>query len=112
VLGIALSTMEFLRDTPEKKVERYKKDLAFFLKLRMAVKKRYAEEIDFKDYEKRVQKLVDTHVQSEGVQQITAPVNIFEQEKFKAEVEKASNGGIESGHYRAPDTTNDYGKNG
>jgi type I restriction enzyme R subunit len=87
-LGIALSTMEFLRDTPEKKMERYKKDLAFFLKLRVAVKKRYAEEIDFKDYEKRVQKLVDTHVQSEGVQQITAPVNIFEQEKFKAEVEK------------------------
>ena len=61
-LGIALSTMEFLRDTPEKKQERYKKDLAFFLKLRVAVKKRYAEEVDFKEYEKRVQKLMDTHV--------------------------------------------------
>ena len=87
-LSIALSTMEFLRDTPETKVERYKKDLAFFLKLRVAVKKRYAEEIDFKEYEKRVQKLVDTHVKTEGIQQITEPVNIFEREQFQAEVEK------------------------
>ncbi|MBI4023998.1 MAG: type I restriction endonuclease subunit R [Verrucomicrobia bacterium] len=87
-LAIALSTMEFLRDTPEKKIERYKKDLAFFLNLRVAVKRRYAEEIDFKEYEKKVQKLVDTHVKSEGVQQITAPVNIFEREQFQAEVEK------------------------
>jgi len=88
VLGIALSTMEFLRDTPEKTQERYKKDAAFFLKLRSSVKKRYAEEIDFKEYEKKVQKLVDTHVRSEGIEQITAPVNIFEREQFQAEVEK------------------------
>ncbi|MEI7732894.1 MAG: HsdR family type I site-specific deoxyribonuclease [Verrucomicrobiota bacterium] len=87
-LGIALSTMEFLRDTPEKKQERYKKDLAFFLKLRASVKKRYAEEIDFKEYEKKVQKLVDTHVKAEGIQQITEQVNIFEREAFEAEVEK------------------------
>lgn len=87
-LSIALSTMAFLRDTPEKKQERYKKDAAFFLKLRASVKKRYAEEIDFKEYEKRVQKLLDTHVAAEGVEQITAPVNIFEREAFQAEVEK------------------------
>ena len=87
-LSIALSTMEFLRDTPEKKQQRYKKDVAFFLKLRASVKKRYAEEIDFKEYEKRVQKLLDTHVPAEGVEQITPPVNIFEREAFQAEVEK------------------------
>ena len=87
-LSIALSTMEFLRDTPEKKQARYKKDAAFFLKLRAAVKKRYAEEIDFKEYEKRVQKLLDTHVPAAGVEQITPPVNIFERETFQAEVEK------------------------
>lgn len=88
VLSIALSTMEFLRDTPEAKQERYKKDLAFFLKLRSSVKMRYAEEIDFKEYEKKVQKLVDAHVKSEGIQRITEPVNIFEREQFQAELEK------------------------
>jgi type I restriction enzyme, R subunit len=87
-LGIALSTMAFLRDTPEKTVERYKTDLAFFLKLRVALKKRYAEEIDFKEYEKKIQRLVDTHVKSEGIEQITPPVNIFEREEFQAEVQK------------------------
>jgi hypothetical protein len=51
-------------------------------------KQRYAEEIDYKDYEKKVQKLIDTHVHSEGIQQVTPPVNIFERDAFKKEVEK------------------------
>ena len=88
ILGMALSTLDFHRDTAQKTIDRYKKDLAFFLKLRVAVKKRYAEEIDFREYEKRVQKLVDTHVKSEGIEQITPPVNIFERERFNEELAK------------------------
>jgi type I restriction enzyme R subunit len=87
-LGIALSTARFLQETPPAQIERYKADLAFFLKLRAAVKKRYAEEIDYKEYEAKVQKLVDTHVISNEILRITEVVNIFEQEAFKAEVEK------------------------
>lgn len=62
--------------------------MAFFLRLRASVKQRYAEGIDFKDYEDRARKLIDTHVRSEGVQQVRAPVNIFEREAFEVEVEK------------------------
>ena len=62
--------------------------MAFFLRLRASVKQRCAEGIDFKDYEDRARKLIDTHVRSEGVQQVTAPVNIFEREAFEVEVEK------------------------
>jgi type I restriction enzyme R subunit len=80
--------MHFLREVPEETVQRYKDDLAFFLKLRVSVKQRYAETVDYKEYEKKVQKLIDTHVRSEGIQQVTAPVNIFERDAFKAEVEK------------------------
>ncbi len=87
-LSIAVSTLEYLRDTPERTQERYKKDAAFFLRLRSSVKKRYAEEVDYKEYEKRVQKLLDTHVPAAGVEQITPPVNIFEREAFQAEVAK------------------------
>jgi type I restriction enzyme, R subunit len=54
----------------------------------VSVKQRYAEEVDYKDYEKKVQKLIDTHVRSEGIEQITAPVDIFERDAFKSEVEK------------------------
>jgi type I restriction enzyme, R subunit len=87
-LGIALSTMRFVRDTPPETLERYKRDLGFFLRLRLAVKRRYAEEIDYKEYEAKVQKLIDTHVTCDEILQITEPVNIFEREEFKAEVEK------------------------
>jgi type I restriction enzyme R subunit len=87
-LGIALSTMQFLRETPEGKIQGYKDDMAFFLRLRVAVKHRYAEGVDYKEYEKKVQKLIDTHVHSEGIEQVTAPVNIFERDAFKKEVEK------------------------
>lgn len=87
-LGVALSTVKFVNETPEAKLERYKKDLAFFMKLRVSVKKRYAEEIDYKEYEAKVQKLIDTHVAANEVLQITPPVNIFEQEQFQAEIDK------------------------
>ncbi len=92
-LSIALATMAFLRDAPEKKIQGYKDDLAFFLKLRVAVKHRYAEEIDYKEYEKKVQKLIDTHVRSEGIEQVTPPVNIFEREAFRSEIEKLESPG-------------------
>lgn len=87
-LGIALSTVQFNVETPEETVERYKHDLAFFQKLRVSVKRRYSDEIDYREYEAKVQKLINTHVTSDEVLQITPPVNIFEQEKFQAEVEK------------------------
>ncbi len=87
-LAVALSTVKFLEDAPEEKVERYRKDLAFFQKLRASVKRRYAEEVDYKEYEARIQKLIDTHVGAGEVMRITPPVNIFEREKFRAEVEK------------------------
>jgi type I restriction enzyme R subunit len=87
-LAIALSTVRFNLDTPEEKIDRYKKDLAFFQRLRVSVKKRYSDEIDYKEYEAKVQKLINTHVTSDEILQITPPVNIFEQEKFQAEVEK------------------------
>jgi type I restriction enzyme R subunit len=87
-LGIALSSVKFNLETPEDRIARYKKDLAFFQKLRVSVKKRYADEIDYREYEAKVQKLINTHVTSDEILQITPPVNIFEQDKFQAEIEK------------------------
>ncbi len=87
-LATALSSVKFNLETPEEKISGYKKDLAFFQKLRVSVKKRYADEIDYKEYEAKVQKLINTHVTSEKILQITPPVNIFEQEEFQAEVDK------------------------
>jgi type I restriction enzyme R subunit len=89
VLKIALSTIRWVNDTPASKVERYKRDAGFFQKLRASVKIRYAEEIDYRDYEKQIQKMLNTYVQADEVIQVVEPVNIFEREAFKAEVDKA-----------------------
>ncbi len=87
-LKIALSTIEFMEATPESTVEKYKKDLHFFQKLRISVKKRYAEEIDYKEYEPKIQKLIDTYIKSDDILQITPLVDIFDKDKFEEEVSK------------------------
>jgi type I restriction enzyme R subunit len=46
-------------NTPAAKVERYKRDAVLFQKLRASVKIRYAEEIDYRDYEKQIQKMLN-----------------------------------------------------
>jgi type I restriction enzyme R subunit len=87
-LKIALSTVKFIEETPEATIEKYKKDLHFFQKLRVSIKKRYAEEIDYKEYETKIQKLIDTYIKSDDILKITPLVDIFDKDKFEAEVNK------------------------
>ncbi|MBT9548921.1 MAG: type I restriction endonuclease subunit R [Candidatus Sericytochromatia bacterium] len=87
-LAIAMSTVAFLEETPQAKIDRYRRDLKFFSKLRMAVRHRYAEVVDFSEYEPKIQKLLDTHVGTGQIETITPLVNIFDAEAFAEEVEK------------------------
>ncbi len=87
-MSVAFSSARFINETAEDLIERYKRDLADFQKLRASVNRRYAEEIDFSQYEAKVQKLINTHVTSNEILQITPLVNIFDREKFQAEVDK------------------------
>jgi len=89
-LAIALSTVKFIEDTPREKIEKFKSDLQFFMNLRTSVRRRYGEAVDFKEYEKKIQKLVDTHVGAGEVEPITELVNIFDKEAFNKEVEKVN----------------------
>lgn len=86
-LKLALSSVQFNKETDEKVIERYKTDLSTFMKLRIAVIERYSDKVDFKKYEGQIQKLIDTHITSEKVDIITELVNIFDKEKFQKEVE-------------------------
>lgn len=88
-LGIALSSEKFYEEIPEKQISKYKDDFKFFQKLRVSVKKRYAEVVAFKEYEDKIQKLLNTYVSSDEVIKITDPVNIFDKESFQKEVTKA-----------------------
>lgn len=77
-LALALSSTNFLEQTPKKTLKKYKADLKFFQNLRAAVTQRYQETINFSDYEPRIRKLLDTHVGAEEVQQLCQPINLFD----------------------------------
>jgi len=86
---MALSSYEFSTRTQDTIIDKYKKDAKFFLALRISVKRRYSDDIDYKEYEPQVQKLIDKHITTEGeVLKVTELVNIFDKEQREAEVEK------------------------
>jgi type I restriction enzyme R subunit len=87
-LSIALASTRFMEQTPYAKIDKYCKDLAFFMNLRTAVRRRYAEIVDFKEYETKIQKLIDTHVSTGSVETMTSLVNIFDKDAFLKEIEK------------------------
>jgi type I restriction enzyme R subunit len=99
ILKLALSSLDFNNSTPEKQIEKYKKDAAFFLALRVSVKRRYMDEADHRDYEAQVQKLIDKHITSNGeVLKITDLVNIFDKEERQAELEKITGKAAKADH--------------
>lgn len=89
-LKLALSSIQFHKEVEEKVINRYKEDLTMFLKLRLAVVERYSDEIDYKQYEGQIQKLIDTHIATEKIETITELVNIFDKDKFQQEVENTT----------------------
>jgi type I restriction enzyme, R subunit len=86
VLKVALASVHFYETTPEARVQGYKNDLRFFHQLRQSVKVRYAEAIEYGDYEEKVRKLMDEHIRATGTSVITQLVNVFDAEKFDVEV--------------------------
>ncbi len=87
-LKIALSTVDYIEKTKKQTIDRYTEDARFFLKLRVSVKSRYSDGIDYRQYEAQIQKLINTHVTSDEVIQITNQVNIFDKDAFAKELEE------------------------
>jgi len=99
LLKLALSSLDFVKDTEQKKIDRYKKDAKFFFKLRIDVKRRYYDDISYKEYEPQIQKLINQHISTEGeILQITDLVNIFDKEKRETEIEKIKGKAAQADH--------------
>lgn len=81
-LAIALSSDKFLTEVEDKTLANYKADLRKFQSLKASVKLRFAEAIDYRDYEPKIKKLLDTHIQANEVIQLNEPVNIFDDSQF------------------------------
>ena len=65
----------------------YKESMKFYSELRKSIKIRYQEVVDFGKYEKQMQKLLDTYISANEVNQLTKLVNIFE-DGFNKELER------------------------
>ena len=88
--GIALSTTSFVEKTSEKKVQEYRKDLKFFQQLRYSVRRRYAEVVDFSEYEPKIRKLLDTYLGTEKVEVITGAIDLFSKEERENAIAQAN----------------------
>jgi len=88
MLGIILPSDQAYYKVGKEKIRELRRALAFFQKLRATVKLRYSETIDHKEYEAKMQKLLDNYVVAKEMMRITEPVDITDAENFDKELEK------------------------
>lgn len=87
-LGIALESENIYNALGGDELNKYKIDLKFYQELRKSVKLRYSDTIDHKEYESKMQKLMDNYISAEEVIRITNPVDILDEKSFEEELER------------------------
>ncbi|MDM5250096.1 type I restriction endonuclease subunit R [Lysinibacillus sp. G4S2] len=87
-LAIALESESIYNTLQPDELGKYKKDLKFFQELRKSVKLRYSDTIDYKEYEAKMQKLMDQYISAEQIIRITNPVDILNERAFEEEIER------------------------
>jgi type I restriction enzyme R subunit len=90
-LKLALASMDFHTSTEPATVDRYRHDLKYFMSVRASVARRYAEVVDFKQYQGAIQKLLDTYVGAGDVETLVEPVDILNKEAFQKELDQIAN---------------------
>ncbi|WP_027132548.1 type I restriction endonuclease subunit R [Geminicoccus roseus] len=89
-LHISLSSDKLLDVFDEAKVDTLKRDWKQFSELKRSVQLRYQETVDVKEFEPKIQKLLDDHVVAMPAEIIIGIVNINDQDSLQAVVEEAS----------------------
>lgn len=87
-VALALESEKVYNALPPEELQTYKKDLKFYQELRKSVKLRYSDTIDHKEYEAKMQMLMDNYISAEEVIRITNPVDILNEKKFEEEIER------------------------
>jgi type I restriction enzyme R subunit len=88
VLHTALSSDEFYNEFSDKDISFYKSELKFFIKMKRSVQVRYAEVVDYREYEEKIRKLLDTYVQVEDVYSVIDEINIFDKNLVQEQLEE------------------------
>jgi type I restriction enzyme R subunit len=87
---LAMASVSFHEDTAPDLIDRYRRDLKYFMQLRASVARRYAETVDFKQYQGPIQKLLDTYVGADEVETLVQPVSILDKDAFAKELATVS----------------------
>ncbi len=88
-LHIALSSDKLLDVYTDAEVDRMKRDWRQFSELKRSVQLRYQETVDLKEFEPKIQKLLDDHVVAMPAQVVVEPVNINDPDALEAVVKEA-----------------------
>lgn len=86
-LKTALSSDKLDELFSDDEIRAFKAKMRFYSELRKSIKIRYFEVVDFSQYEKQMQKLMDTFISAGEANQLTKVVNIFD-DGFDEEVER------------------------
>ena len=78
-LRVVINSEQVIQAIPRDELEILKSDFIRFSKTRRAVRVRYCDAIDNKEYEKQMQGLLDQHMRVAGLKQITPPVDILDE---------------------------------
>ena len=87
-LHISLSSDKLFDVFDEAKIDTMKRDWKQFSELRRSVQLRYQETVDVKEFEPKIQKLLDDHVVAMPAETIIEMVNINDPDALKAVVEE------------------------
>lgn len=88
-LHISLSSDKILDVFDERKIDQLKRDWKQFSELKRSVQLRYQETVDVREFEPKIQKLLDDHVLAMPAETIIEVVNINDPAALRAVVEEA-----------------------
>lgn len=88
-LHISLSSDKLLDVFDERKIDQLKRDWKQFFELKRSVQLRYQETVDVREFEPKIQKLLDDHVVAMPAETIIEVVNINDPAALRAVVEEA-----------------------
>ena len=91
LLHTALSSSDFLSRTEEVDIRTFKNLLKYFVSLRTSLQRRYAEKVDFGEYEPKIRKLLDEYIEAEDVQIVVKEFSLFERDLFDEQIGQIEN---------------------
>lgn len=83
-LTVAVASRSFLEETPGERLARWRSDEKRFIALRAHVRTRYADAVDWSDYERKVRDVLDRHVTAHEVVTIVEPLSLFDDAAIEA----------------------------